>query len=90
MKPFFDGCFVVHLCVRKHDEYTGLGLGEHSVVQMVRGGQWGIQRSISLVDQSQGQVVVVAMFKVHGDSDGLSLAVHSGPSTPGTSEATPP
>ncbi|GAA6071340.1 uncharacterized [Tachysurus ichikawai] len=49
---------------------------------MVRGGQWGIERSISLADQSQGQVAVVAMFKVHGDSDGLSLAVHSGPSNP--------
>ncbi|TSO25222.1 hypothetical protein Baya_8845 [Bagarius yarrelli] len=47
---------------------------------MVRDGQLGIKRSISLADQSQGQVAVVAMFKVQRDSDGLSLAVHSGPS----------
>lgn len=39
-----------HLCVRKHDEYTGLTLRVHSVVQMVRAGQWGIPRSISLAD----------------------------------------
>lgn len=82
VKPFIDVRFVVQFLCEKQDEYTGLRLRVHRVVQMVRGGQWGIERSISLLDQSQGQVVVVAMFKVHRDSDGLSLAVHSGPSTP--------
>ncbi len=47
-----------------------------AVVQMVRGGQWGIERSSTLADQSQGQVAVVAMFKVHRDSRGHQMASH--------------
>lgn len=57
------------------------------VVQMVRGGQWGIERSSTLADQSQGQVAVVAMFKVQRDSVGLRWLLISSQlraQTPGT------
>lgn len=58
-------CALLHVCVAR--------LSLWSDIQMVMAGQWGIERSISLADQSQGQVAMVAMFKVHGELKGIAV-----------------